>query len=99
MRGALRNEFNERVDLGAFFVPTLLHEGGPCPLDQAIELLGEHGYYGAERAEGVVYRVESEKHKARYVDYLAKWVRAGKEDGCYLPEMTGLEPAWNWRPM
>jgi hypothetical protein len=29
---------------------------------------------------------------------IAKFVRKDKVDGCYLPEMTGGEPIWNWRP-
>ena len=31
------------------------------------------------------------------VDFLAKYVRAGKVDGAYLPEISGRE-VWNWRP-
>jgi hypothetical protein len=32
------------------------------------------------------------------VDFLAKWVRPDKVDGMYLPEISGKEPVWNWRP-
>jgi hypothetical protein len=32
------------------------------------------------------------------VDFLAKWVRSDKVDGMYLPEISGKEPVWNWRP-
>ncbi|KKL70160.1 hypothetical protein LCGC14_2107750, partial [marine sediment metagenome] len=30
--------------------------------------------------------------------FLAKWVRPDKEDGIYLPEISGGEAVWNWRP-
>jgi hypothetical protein len=42
----------------------------------------------------VVYRVE---RKGRF-DYLAKYVRPGKVDGKYLPELNGGDAVWNWRP-
>lgn len=35
--------------------------------------------------------------RRRVVDFLAKYVRPEKIDGCYLPEITGREPHWNWR--
>lgn len=64
----------------------LLHIGQPISIKNAIKLLGD-GYYGnPEKPEGVVYRVERENK----VDYLAKWVRSGKEDGKYLGSIT-----WN----
>ena len=44
--------------------------------------------------EGVVYRVE----RMGKVDFLAKYVRPDKVDGSYLPEVSGKEAIWNWRP-
>lgn len=44
--------------------------------------------------EGAVWRVE----RKGTVDFLAKYVRHDKVDGCYLPEVTGGAPIWNWRP-
>ena len=32
------------------------------------------------------------------VDFLGKYVRPEKVDGCFLCELTGKEPVWNWRP-
>src|SRR2546430_2229847 len=32
------------------------------------------------------------------VDFLGKFVRPGKADGCYLPEISGKDAVWNWRP-
>ena len=44
--------------------------------------------------EGIVYRVE----RLGKVDFLAKWVRPDKADGCYLPSESGQSEIWNWRP-
>jgi hypothetical protein len=30
------------------------------------------------------------------VDFLAKYVRPDKIDGCYLPEINGGHAYWNW---
>jgi len=44
--------------------------------------------------EGAVWRVE----RRGAVDFLAKFVRPEKLDGCYLPEVSGAAAIWNWRP-
>jgi hypothetical protein len=44
--------------------------------------------------EGAVWRVE----RKGKVDFLGKYVRPEKVDGCYLPEISGEEAVWNWRP-
>jgi hypothetical protein len=36
--------------------------------------------------------------RRRIVDFLVKYVRPGKLDGMYLPELSGQESVWNWRP-
>lgn len=88
------DEFMKRVS-GAFVTPALVSYGGPVPTDRAMESLGESGFHGAlDPPEGVVYRVERDGE----VDFLAKYVRPDKVDGRYLPEHTGGEPVWNWRP-
>lgn len=54
-----------------------------------------HGGHGAiDPVEGAVWRVE----RKGKVDFLAKWVRPDKVDGRYLPEVSGGEAVWNWRP-
>jgi hypothetical protein len=76
--------------------PKLLHDGGPLPLATALRRLGEYGHHGAlDPAEGVVYRVERKGE----VDFLAKWVRPDKVDGCYFPEESGGADVWNWLPV
>lgn len=93
MRGALRVSFNEmrdRVDI-EFRRPTLLHDGGPLSVQDAMEI-HETKRFPSESTEGVVYRVERHRH----VDFLAKWVKADKIDGKYLPEISGGDAVWNW---
>lgn len=97
--------FLERIKLGGFTPTHLLHMGGSLPLQDALELLGEHGHHGAlDLAEGVVYRVErneptGKKGEKRWrVNFLAKYVRSEKVAGCYLPEIAGSTSIWNWRP-
>lgn len=58
----------------------LLHIGSPISIKSAIKELGTGHYGGTNKPEGVVYRVERDGS----VDFLAKWVRADKEDGKYL---------------
>lgn len=92
---ATSGEVRERAGLAGFVTPWLLHAGGPLPVDDALSLLGPFGFHGAiDPVEGVVYRVE----RKGAVDFLAKWVRPDKVDGCYLPELTGTDAEWNWRP-
>lgn len=75
--------------------PFVLSEGPPCPVNLAIAMLGTFGRHGArDEAEGAVWRVE----RKRVVDFLAKYVRPTKVDGKYLPEISGADPIWLWRP-
>ena len=84
--------FLERVK-STFDMPKCLHIGGPLSVEAAMK---EHQARGVpcDEPEGVVYRVE----RNGKVDFLAKWVRPDKVDGKYLPEISGCEPFWNWRP-
>lgn len=92
--------FEDRVAC-CFEIPHLLHTGGALSIEGAEELLGEHGHHGAlDPAEGAVWRVErwNPKASAWSVDFVCKYVRQGKVDGCYLPERNGGETIWNWSP-
>lgn len=98
MRGQERlcyYDFMSRVN-GLFATPPLVSIGDACSIDKALRLLGPCGRYGAEDlAEGLVYRVERHTKKGPpKVDFLAKYVRGSKEDGCYLKG----EPEWNVSP-
>jgi len=87
------DEFIDRLVYAGFYFPCVLHEGSALSVEDAIKLHEELSW-PCDRTEGVVYRVE--RHGK--VDFLAKWVRPDKEDGKYLPEISGKEAVWNWRP-
>ncbi len=82
------DEFNKRVG-NTFMRPTLLHDGLPIPVEQALKL-HKNKHWPCDEIEGVVYRVE----RRGQIDFLAKYVRADKIDGKYL----GGDPIWLWRP-
>lgn len=98
MRGGDRapfGEFADRCGANGVKVATLLHRGDPCPVSRALELLGPHGFHGAiDPVEGAVWRVE----RRGQVDFLGKYVRPDKVDGCYLSDVCGKPATWNWRP-
>lgn len=74
--------------------PRLLHIGGPLAVEAAMELHGEGDHGSLDLPEGAVWRVE----RCGKFDFLAKWVRPDKIDGCYLPEVSGKPEVWNWHP-
>jgi hypothetical protein len=91
---ASREEVRWRCKRATLTMAGLVHEGGPIAIEDAVKKLGR-GFSGAREApEGVVYRIE---RKGRVID-VAKWVRSDKRDGELLPENTGREAVWNWRP-
>lgn len=102
MRGtgrATHDEVAHRVGVAGLPLPTTLFKGsGPTAsvsVEAALAKIKGGGFHGAlDPVEGAVWRVE----RNGAVDFLAKYVVADKVDGCYLPEITGCEPVWNWRP-
>lgn len=58
----------------------LLHIGQPISIKNAVKLLGDGHYGNIDPPEGLVYRVERDGK----IDFLAKHVRADKEDGKYM---------------
>ena len=101
MTGTTRAPFEtflSRVGPSQLPLPKLLSAGPPVSVEAAMSMLeadGRNGFHGAiDPVEGAVWRVE----RKGVVDFLGKYVRPGKKDGCYLPEMSGVEAVWNWRP-
>lgn len=96
MRNAERatvDELAERAQLGEFVLPRIIHRGSPLSVEDAIALLEASGHGAIDPIEGAVWRVE----RRGVVDFLVKWVRPGKVDGCYLPSVSGEPPVWHWR--
>lgn len=80
-----------------FIIPALIHRGGPISIEDILHKLPELGHHGAlEPVEGAVWRVERDVlqprgGRVRKVDFLTKYVRPDKVDGCYLDG----PPIWN----
>jgi hypothetical protein len=67
----------------------------PLSIEKAMSMLENRGFHGAiDPVEGAVWRVE---RKGEF-DFMAKFVRHDKTDGKYLPEISGKEAIWHWRP-
>lgn len=94
MKGTTRAPYEvlaHRVS-GKLTLPHLVHAGGALSIYDAMEMLGQYGHHGAlDPVEGAVWRVERKGE----VDFLAKYVRPDKEDGCYLESVTNQPPVWN----
>lgn len=91
----LWDELQTRCSQAEIVTPSVLHHGGSCSVDLAMERLGDRGHHGAlDRAEGAVWRCERQGK----VDFLAKFVRPEKVDGTYLESISGTAPVWNWHP-
>ena len=87
------SSFVERIT-ARFPMPHLLRMGTPFSIDDAMDALKISGHGAVDPVEGAIWRVE----RNGVVDFLAKYVRTDKVDGCFLPEMTGKDAVWNWRP-
>lgn len=92
MTRVVQDEITARSN--GFVVPHLLAQE-PMTTDAAMKLLLTGGWHGAiDPVEGAVWRYE----RGDRVLSLAKFIRKDKIDGCYLPEQSGMEAMWNWRP-
>lgn len=80
-----------------------VHVGGAISIEEALRRIGPNGGHGAiDPVEGAVWRVERHEKVAPnrsdrrwVVDFVAKFVRSDKVDGCYLPSVTGGSPIIN----
>jgi hypothetical protein len=96
MKGEKRfPQFDLHTRCAMFSMPRLISWGKPCSIEEAMCILGTHGFHGAiDPVEGAVWRVE----RNGQFDFMAKYVRPDKIDGAFLPEVSGKEAVWNWRP-
>lgn len=88
----LTDEFEERVGAVGLMRRAKIHDGpSALSIEGALNALGPRGFHGAiDPVEGAVWRVEA----GGEVDFLAKFVRHDKRDGCFLPDRSGAEH-WN----
>lgn len=68
--------------------------GVPISIEHVKEAIKSAHHGEIDPVEGAVWRVE----RRGEFDFICKWVRPDKIDGRYLPEISGQEPVWNWRP-
>lgn len=109
MKGSERLNYDlflARISAGNFVSPHLIHRGAPFPVEEAMRLLHVYGFHGAlDPVEGAVWRVErndlirpSGGERKLVVDFLVKYVRPDKIDGCYLPEISSGPEIFNRYP-
>jgi hypothetical protein len=97
MVGKDRFPYDELIEVvgQTFKLPHLIHFGGAISIENALLQLGTKGQHGAiDDQEGAVWRVESNGK----FNFLAKYVKPEKQDGIYLPEISGKDAVWNWKP-
>ncbi len=99
MRGDERlcySEFQARIRRVDIPTPRLISYGPPVSVKWVLKRLQVSGHGAIDPVEGAVWRVE----RNGAVDFLCKYVRPEKQDGIYLPEMSGGDAVWNWpRPL
>jgi hypothetical protein len=90
-----RRRFCDILDPSPLARTKCVSAGTALPVDTALMFVREciRPPFTTE-PEGLVYRVERNDK----VDFLAKWVRPDKQDGVYLPELSGCPAVWNWGP-
>ena len=74
-----------------FVTPKLISYGPPISVEQVLKRIKVSGHGALDEVEGAVWRVE----RNGCFDFIVKYVRPDKEDGVYLPSVTGVGPVWN----
>jgi hypothetical protein len=74
--------------------PYRISSGEPFSVEKAIEAIATPRHGELDPVEGAVWRVE--RHGE--FDFICKWVRPDKMDGKFIPEFSGGDAIWNWRP-
>jgi hypothetical protein len=89
------DELKDRV-CEYFDMPVLLNDRKPMTVEAALKYMEpSNGFHCAiDPVEGAVWKCE----RNGKVDFMAKYVRLDKQDGCYLPEVSGGETIWNLNP-
>lgn len=98
-------EVQSRTKKLDFVMPAPLSMGKPLSVNDMLKMIEISGHGAIDPVEGAVWRVErnrlKDKHsgqRERKFDFICKYVRPDKVDGKYLPEVSGKEAIWNWKP-
>jgi hypothetical protein len=87
------DELGARI-AGTLVRPVVLHRGGAFGIDAMLAKLGAGGHGAIDPPEGAVWRLE----RGGRVVGMAKYVRSDKIAGALLPENSGRDAVWNWKP-
>lgn len=109
MRGHQRVTYEElcqRASKAELVTPRTFHIGGPLGIEKAMEYCNVSGHGAIDPVEGAVWRVEAnvqinpgkDNQRKWILEFIVKYVKPEKIDGFYLPEISGKEPVWNWKP-
>lgn len=95
IQGNRRVSYVEFSDLVSpfFTIPRLIHQGGAFPIDAAVKAISTSGHGAIDPVEGAIWRVE----RSGKFDFICKFVHHFKQDGIYLPELSG-QFIWNVEP-
>lgn len=89
------DSFTELMSKVEAVTPHLLSDGPAFSVANALAGIEVSGHGAIDPVEGAVWRVERKGE----VDFLCKYVRPEKIDGCFLPGVSDCkEPVWNWQP-
>ena len=94
-------EFTNRVQEYNFTTPRVIHKGEPFSIESVLAAIEISGHGAIDPVEGAVWRVERNflnkqtPQRTWKVDFLVKYVRPDKQDGIYLPEVSGEKAVWN----
>jgi hypothetical protein len=101
----LYDELCQRVEKRGFVTPRPLSIGKSFSVERMLATINISGHGAIDPVEGAVWRVERNRLKDKHsgqrewkFDFICKYVRPDKVDGKYLPEVSGKEAIWNWRP-
>ena len=85
-----------------FITPNTVSVGPPVSITDAMQMVSQSKHGAIDPVEGAIWRVERNlrlykngKAIRRTFDFVAKYVRHDKQDGIYLPEVSGIKPIFN----
>lgn len=88
------DEATNRAGAQGFTLPKLIGDGSPLSIADMRRAIRVSGHGAVDPVEGAVWLIE----RRGEFDFAAKWVDPEKQDGKYLPELTGAQAVWHWRP-
>lgn len=83
-----------RAAMVGLITPRVIHVGPPISIEAVVAQLEPSGHGALDPVEGAVWRVE----RRGVTDFLAKFVRHEKQDGCFLDCNGAAEEVWNINP-